>query len=80
MVVRRGNAPRSSAYRADALLLSYGTGKGQFSIKWYKMVLTFDPFPLTPALSLGERENRSQSHNTTDKFMTRTVPGWRRKG
>jgi hypothetical protein len=25
MVVRRGNAPRSLAYRASALLLSYGT-------------------------------------------------------
>lgn len=25
MVVPRGNAPRSSAYQADALLLSYGT-------------------------------------------------------
>ena len=27
MVVRRGNAPRSLAYQASALLLSYGTGK-----------------------------------------------------
>ena len=27
MVVPRGNAPRSPAYRADALLLSYGTEK-----------------------------------------------------
>ena len=27
MVVQRGNAPRSSAYQADALLLSYRTEK-----------------------------------------------------
>src|ERR1700722_3700303 len=30
MVVPRGNAPRSSAYQADALLLSYGTSHLRF--------------------------------------------------
>jgi hypothetical protein len=34
VVVRRGNAPRSFAYQANALLLSYGTGDIFQSYEW----------------------------------------------
>jgi hypothetical protein len=34
MVVPRGNAPRSSAYQADALLLSYRTENGSRGARW----------------------------------------------
>ena len=34
MVVPRGNAPRSSAYQADALLLSYRTENGSRGDRW----------------------------------------------
>ncbi len=31
------------------------------------------PFPLTPALSLGERENRIPSHRQTRRWICRTA-------
>src|SRR5213075_1442202 len=46
MVVPRGNAPQSSAYRADALLLSYETGayaRSLFEENWRKASVTLRP-------------------------------------
>ena len=51
MVVPRGNAPRSSAYQADALLLSYRTGNGSSGALW-GTPLRFEFHPATPVAGL----------------------------
>jgi hypothetical protein len=67
MVVRRGNAPRSLAYQASALLLSYGTvladGEG-WQADWF----------ITPSI----KQLASIAHDWFHRFIWLLVMDWRK--